>query len=72
MGEQSILSKNDIIFSAADILDTEVNEMWDIFFPYMADNENEYVKTQREEQRERSKEPKEQKKPRRYMRFLTM
>ena len=49
--------------SFEEVLDTEVDDLWDIFFPYMADNK-EVMK---------SVEKKEKTKPaNRHMRFLTM
>jgi hypothetical protein len=45
-----------------EVLDTEIDDIWDIFFPYM----NEKNK------KPRKVELSEQTKPRRYLRFLTM
>jgi hypothetical protein len=45
-----------------EVLDTEIDDIWDIFFPYM----NEKNKAPRKV------EFNEQTKPRRYLRFLTM
>jgi len=45
-----------------EVLDTEIDDIWDIFFPYMADKKEKLRKL----------EQKEQTKPRRYLKFLTM
>jgi len=45
-----------------EVLENEIDDIWDIFFPYM---------TERKESLKRLEEP-DQKKPRRYLKFLTM
>ena len=45
-----------------EVLDTEIDDIWDIFFPYMADKNEKLKKLDQTEQ----------KKPRRYLKFLTM
>jgi len=45
-----------------EVFDNEIDDIWDIFFPYM---------TERKESLKRLEEP-DQKKPRRYLKFLTM
>lgn len=45
-----------------EVLDSEMDDIWDIFFPYIAEKKE---KVQKLEQTEKSK-------PRRYLRFLTM
>ncbi|MCL2820154.1 MAG: hypothetical protein FWD38_04900 [Oscillospiraceae bacterium] len=45
-----------------EVLDTEIDDIWDIFFPYMIEKKSKVQKL----------DPKEQTKPRRYLRFLTM
>ena len=46
-----------------EVLDTEIDDIWDIFFPYMVEKK---AKIQRLDPNE------QQTKPRRYLRFLTM
>jgi len=45
-----------------EVFDSEMDDIWDIFFPYMMDTQE---KIQRLEEEDKSK-------PRRYLRFLTM
>jgi len=45
-----------------EVLETEIDDIWDIFFPYMADKKEKLRKL----------EGQEQTKPRRYLKFLTM
>ena len=45
-----------------EVLDTEINDIWDIFFPYMNEKKERLNKV----------EASGQTKPRRYLRFLTM
>jgi len=46
-----------------EVLDTEIDDIWDIFFPYMVEKKDKVQKL----------DPNvEQTKPRRYLRFLTM
>ena len=45
-----------------EVLDTEIDDIWDIFFPYMVEKKEKFRKL---DQSEKSK-------PRRYLRFLTM
>ena len=44
-----------------DLLDSENDDLWDIFFPYMAEKQEKIKKLEEEKE-----------KPRRYLRFLTM
>ena len=54
-------NKNTVNFE--EVLDTEIDDIWDIFFPYMVEKKEKMQKL----------DPKEQQtKPRRYLRFLTM
>jgi len=53
-------NKNGINFE--EVLDTEIDDIWDIFFPYMVEKKEKLTKL---EENEKSK-------PRRYLRFLTM
>jgi len=46
-----------------EVLDTEIDDIWDIFFPYMVEKKEKMQKLDPSEQ---------QTKPRRYLRFLTM
>ena len=48
-----------------EVLNSEMNDIWDIFFPYMADNEE-------EERKPSITLIKEKRQPRSYMKFLTM
>ena len=50
------------IVNFEEVLDTEINDIWDIFFPYMNEKKEKLKKI----------DAKEQAKPRRYLRFLTM
>jgi len=54
-------NKNTINFE--EVLDTEIDDIWDIFFPYMVEKKAKMQKLDPQEQ---------QTKPRRYLRFLTM
>ena len=51
------------IIDYEEVLDTEVDDIWDIFFPYMVEKKAKMQKLDPNEQ---------QTKPRRYLRFLTM
>lgn len=53
-------SKNTINFE--EVLDTEIDEIWDIFFPYMKEKKE---VVQKLDQAEKTK-------PRRYMKFLSI
>ena len=53
-------NKNNISFE--EVLETEIDDIWDIFFPYMVEKKEKLQKLEKEEQT----------KPRRYLRFLTM
>jgi len=44
-----------------DLINTENDDLWDIFFPYMAEKQEKMKKLEEEKE-----------KPRRYLRFLTM
>ena len=48
-----------------EVLDTEINDIWDIFFPYMTEKRERITKPHNRNTREQTK-------PRRYLRFLTM
>ena len=52
--------KNTVTFE--EVLDYEVDEIWDIFFPYAVEKKEKIQKLDK----------KEENKPRRYLRFLTM
>jgi len=54
-------NKNPVNFE--EVLDTEMDDIWDIFFPYMVEKKATVQKLDPNEQ---------QTKPRRYLRFLTM
>jgi len=54
-------NKNTVNFE--EVLDTEIDDIWDIFFPYMVEKKAAIQKLDSKEQ---------QTKPRRYLRFLTM
>ena len=56
------MEENKKLIDFEEVLDTEVDDIWDIFFPYMADKKEKLQKLNEEEQT----------KPRRYLRFLTM
>ena len=45
-----------------EVLDSEIDDIWDIFFPYMKEKKEKVNKLNEEEQT----------KPRRYLKFLTM
>jgi len=45
-----------------EVLDSEIDDIWDIFFPYMKEKKEKVEKLKAEEQT----------KPRRYLKFLTM
>jgi len=45
-----------------EVLDTEIDDIWDLFFPYMVEKQEKLRKLDQQEQS----------KPRRYLRFLTM
>ncbi|MCL2078978.1 MAG: hypothetical protein FWH17_03940 [Oscillospiraceae bacterium] len=45
-----------------EVLENEIDDLWDIFFPYMSEKEDGAGKTKKSEKT----------KPRRYLRFLTM
>ena len=44
-----------------EVLDSEIDDIWDIFFPYMVEKQEKIKKLEEEKA-----------KPRRYLRFLTM
>jgi len=52
--------KNTVSFE--EVLDTEIDDIWDIFFPYMADKKEALQKL----------EENEKAKPQRHMRFIAM
>jgi len=45
-----------------EVLDSEVDDLWDIFFPYMVEKKEKHVKPKLNEET----------KPRRHLKFLTM
>jgi len=51
--------------SFEEVFDNEIDDIWDIFFPYMTEKREKITKPQ-------SRSKREQTKPRRYLRFLTM
>jgi len=53
-------SKTTVSFE--EVLDTEIDDIWDIFFPYMVEKKEQLKKL----------DQREQTKPRRYLKFLTM
>ena len=53
--------KKDIV-SFEEVLDSEIDDIWDIFFPYMKEKKEKLEKLNINEQS----------KPRRYLKFLTM
>jgi len=53
-------NKNTVSFE--EVLDTEISDIWDIFFPYVAEDKP----------KKQKRDLKEQTKPRRYLKFLTM
>ncbi|MDR2571489.1 MAG: hypothetical protein LBD23_14520 [Oscillospiraceae bacterium] len=56
------MEENKNIVNFEEVLDTEINDIWDIFFPYM---------TEKKEKLQKADQP-DKTKPRRYLRFLTM
>ena len=53
-------TREEIVFE--EVLDNEIDDIWDIFFPYMAEKKQKLSELT----------PTEQTKPRRYLKFLTM
>jgi len=51
--------------SFEEVLDTEIDDIWDIFFPYMMEKREKITKPQKRSVKEHSK-------PRRYLQFLVM
>ena len=58
-----MIEESEATANVGKLLDTEVNDIWDIFFPYMKDSKKEELRTD---------ESGEQKKPQKHWRFLTM
>jgi len=56
------LEENRNVLNFEEVLDTEIDEIWDIFFPYM----------QEKKEKIRRLEETEKQKPRRYMKFLSI
>jgi len=56
------MDEKNTVVNFEEVLDSEVNDIWDIFFPYMKEKKSTPQKL----------EPKEQTKPRRYLRFLNI
>jgi len=50
------------VINFEEVLDSEIDDIWDIFFPYMAEKKEKLRKL----------DPAEKTKPRRYLKFLTM
>ena len=63
-GDRSMEDTKGIV-NFEEVLDAEINDIWDIFFPYMAEKREKIKKPH-------NRETRMQKKPRRYLRFLTM
>ena len=55
------MEENKGVTNFEDVLNTENDDLWDIFFPYMAEKQEKVKKLEEEKE-----------KPRRYLRFLTM
>jgi len=55
------MEENKGVTNFEDVLNTENDDLWDIFFPYMAEKQEKMKKLEEEKE-----------KPRRYLRFLTM
>jgi len=56
------MDKNKKAVNYEELLDNEIDDIWDIFFPYMNEKKESLKKL----------DVSDQKKPRRYLRFLTM
>ena len=61
MKGDNVEEKNNTV-NFEEVLDTEVDDIWDIFFPYMVEKKEKLKKL----------DQKELTKPRRYLKFLTM
>jgi len=59
------MEKTESIIHFEEVLDTEIDDIWDIFFPYMTEKRERITKPHNRSAREQTK-------PRRYLRFLTM
>jgi len=59
-----LVEKNTTI-NFEEVFDNEIDDIWDIFFPYMAEKREKITKPLNRSKREQTK-------PRRYLRFLTM
>jgi len=56
------MEENRNIIDFEEVLDSEIDDIWDIFFPYMQEKKEKVLKLDQTEQT----------KPRRYMKFLTI
>jgi len=56
------MEDNKKIVNFEEVLDSEIDDIWDIFFPYMVEKKEKLRKLEQPEQT----------KPRRYLKFLTM
>jgi len=56
------MEENRKVVNFEEVLDTEIDDIWDIFFPYMAEKKEKISRLDQDEQT----------KPRRYLKFLTM
>ena len=56
------MEEKDTVVNYEEVLDTEISDIWDIFFPYMSEKNS----------KPRKVELTEQSKPRRYLKFLTI
>jgi len=56
------MEEKETVVSFEEVLDSEMDDIWDIFFPYMSEKN----------EKPHAPEPSEQTKPRRYLKFLTI
>jgi len=56
------MEENNSVVFFEEVLDAEIDDIWDIFFPYMSEKKDKL----------RKRDSAEQTKPRRYLKFLTM
>ena len=56
------MEENKNVISLEEVLDTEIDDIWDIFFPYMTEKKDALQKL----------DEKEKTKPRRHLRFIAM
>jgi len=62
MKGEGVMEENNNNVNFEEVFETEIDDIWDIFFPYMADKKEKLRKLDQQEQT----------KPRRYLKFLTM